>query len=134
MFKRVCSPINISLFGLFAILALTYYFGLRTSHQRLQQQADIDAQKLSQYINSELSRFQHIPHLLTSHYLIRQSLSSAEGLERLNQLLLDITKTSGANDVYVMDNLAPSSQPVTMGHRKVLSVAITHFVITSSKL
>ncbi|MCE0557967.1 ATP-binding protein [Motilimonas sp. E26] len=105
MFKRVCSPINISLFGLFAILALTYYFGLRTSHQRLQQQADIDAQKLSQYINSELSRFQHIPHLLTSHYLIRQSLSSAEGLERLNQLLLDITKTSGANDVYVMDNL-----------------------------
>lgn len=104
MLKRVLSPLYLTLLGLIVVLVITFYWGLRSAHQHLQQQADLDAQKFSQYINNELSRYQHIPHLLTSHYLIRQGVSAEQGNDSLNQLLLDITKTSGANDVYVMDH------------------------------
>ncbi len=105
MIKRFFSPIFFYLLGLFVLLSLTFYIGTGLSHQNLLALAKQDAENFGQYINNELSRYQHIPQLLTSHYLIRQGLTAEEqDKKELNHLLLDITKTSGANDVYVMDS------------------------------
>ncbi len=101
--KRIWLTLALYLLGLVVVLMLTFFLGSRISHKTLQQQAQLEADNLSQYISNELTRFQNIPQLLASNYLIRRGIIGDADSDELNHLLLDISQSSGADDIYVMN-------------------------------
>ena len=108
--KRVSIFILLYLMGLCVVLFVLHYQLTLSFHQNSQQQAQVEADNLSQYINGKLARFQNIPGLLASNYLIRQGVgrnqqdvASKADQEGLNHLLLEISQSAGADDVYLMN-------------------------------
>ena len=88
-------------------LGVTLFAGIslyqRSLYIELDQKVKYEAQNVSTYFNKELARYAHIPELLTNHYQIRQVLQSNSGAQALSLLLLDIAKTTGAGEVYVLN-------------------------------
>ncbi len=101
--KRVSVFILLYLIGLSLVLFVLHYQLTLSFHQNSQQQAQVEVESLSQYINSRLARFQNIPGLLASNYMIRQGVGGNADQEGLNHLLLEIGQSAGADDVYLMD-------------------------------
>lgn len=101
--QRLHFYLFLALSGLILLLVTTFFVATGLQEEHKQQQAYYHAQKLSQYINSELTRFQEIPELVSSNYMIRQALSG-HPVQGLNHLLLEIAHSSGSDhEVYVMD-------------------------------
>lgn len=101
--KKLYSFVTLFIAGLLFVFILTALVTQRYWFQRLDQQVSTEAVNVSQYFNKQLERYQHIPDLLTSHYQIRQVLKQETQTYALSKILLDIQKTSGASDVYVLD-------------------------------
>ncbi|NIY83895.1 sensor histidine kinase [Vibrio hepatarius] len=101
--KKLYSFVTLFIAGLLFVFILTALVTQRYWFQRLDQQVSSEAVNVSQYFNKQLERYQHIPDLLTSHYQIRQVLKQETQTYALSKILLDIQKTSGASDVYVLD-------------------------------
>lgn len=101
--KKLYSFLTLFIAGLLFVIILTALITQRYWFQRLDQQVSTEAVNVSQYFNKQLERYQHIPDLLTSHYQIRQVLKQETQTYALSKILLDIQKTSGASDVYVLD-------------------------------
>ncbi|OPX55196.1 hypothetical protein BTE48_10435 [Oceanospirillum multiglobuliferum] len=92
------------LFGWCVLLSFTLYDSFKRSHQQQRQQVQQAVENLSQYLNNELGRFENIPRLLASNYMIRKGLEDNLGSDELNHLLLEVASSSGDNnDVYVMN-------------------------------
>ncbi|WP_220495734.1 sensor histidine kinase [Oceanospirillum sediminis] len=90
--------------GLIILLSIIFYLITGAQHIQQQKLADYHADKLSQYINNELNRFQAIPELLASNYMIIKSLSDNRVNPDLNHLLLEIAHSSGSDHaIYLMD-------------------------------
>lgn len=101
--KKLYSFFALFVFGLVAVIFTTALFAERYWYLKLHQQVSTEAVNMSQYFNQQLERYRHIPELLTSHYQIRQVLQQESHTNALSKILLDIAKTSGASDVYVLD-------------------------------
>lgn len=92
------------LFGWCAVLSFTLYDDFKASHQHQHQQVQQAVENLSQYLNNELRRFENIPQLLASNYMIRKGLQDNLGSDELNHLLLEVASSSGDNsEIYVMN-------------------------------
>lgn len=112
--------------GLIPVLLVTFYLTSDLAYREARQQARYEANNVAEYINSELARYQNIPQLLASNYLIRKTLQDQASREQvttqsteatlqtkantqqtdtaeLNRLLMEIGESAGADDVYVMD-------------------------------
>lgn len=96
--------IGIFFVGLAAIALIGGALYQRSVYTELSQRVNTEAKSVSNYFNNQLQRYHHIPELLTNHYQIRQVFQRQAHANELNWLLLDIAKTSGASDVYVLDS------------------------------
>lgn len=96
--------IGIFFVGLAAIALIGGALYQRSVYTELSQRVNTEAKSVSNYFNNQLQRYHHIPELLTNHYQIRQVFQRQAHANELNLLLLDIAKTSGASDVYVLDS------------------------------
>lgn len=96
--------IGIFFVGLAAIALIGGALYQRSVYTELSQRVNTEAKSVSNYFNNQLQRYHHIPELLTNHYQIRQVFQRQAHAHELNLLLLDIAKTSGASDVYVLDS------------------------------
>ncbi len=107
--KRLPLLILLYLAGLLLTLGLTFTIASDLAYQEANRKAQYEADNVAEYINSELARYRNIPQLLSSNYLIRKSLSSLPSRQskedsELNQLLLEISESSGTDDLYVLNN------------------------------
>lgn len=113
--KRLPLLLYIYLLGLIPVLLLTFYLASDYAYHEARKKAQYEADNVAEYINSELARYQNIPQLLTSNYLIRKTLqenltyqqsdsSQASDNTELNRLLMEISASAGADDVYVMNS------------------------------
>ncbi len=112
--KRLTLLLLSYLLGLILVLVLTFYLASDFAYREARQQAQYEADNVAEYINSELARYQNIPQLLASNYLIRKTLQDQAEFNQntsalqadtteLNRLLMEIGESAGADDIYVMD-------------------------------
>ncbi|MGR3982959.1 sensor histidine kinase [Pseudoalteromonas sp. 1181_04] len=89
---------------LISVLLLSFLFGRHYDLSQAKQQAELQVGQLRNYLDTELSRFATIPHLVTDNQLLTAFLSDTDQpVQPINNYLADIQQASGASDVYVLN-------------------------------
>ncbi|WP_394126650.1 ATP-binding protein [Vibrio hepatarius] len=101
--RRFAFLVGIFLLGLAIVVLVGGALYQRSLYLELHQRVSQEAKSVSNYFNNQLQRYNHIPELLTSHYQIRNAFLNDNSIQDLSLLLLDIAKTSGASDVYILN-------------------------------
>ena len=95
---------------LIVLLLVSFLFGRHYDLTQAQQQAQRQVNQLSHYLETELTRFAAIPHLVTDNQLLTAFISDInldadnQAVQPINNYLADIQQASGASDVYVLNN------------------------------
>lgn len=94
--------------GLFAILKLTYWMHLHQGKVAIQQQSEKQLKELVSFLDGALSRYESIPHVLSTNPMLANVLNdqqNPEKIQKLNLYLEEIQHITEASDIYLIDAL-----------------------------
>ncbi|MCG9698321.1 ATP-binding protein [Shewanella sp. Isolate11] len=93
-------------FGLVVILRFAYWFHLEHGYQETQQQSQIQMKEIMTTISASLSRYQSIPHVLSTNPLLADALLHQDDVSTiapLNNYLQEIQSITEALDIYLVN-------------------------------
>ncbi|AVV86078.1 sensor histidine kinase [Shewanella putrefaciens] len=94
--------------GLFAILKLTYWIHLHQGKIEIQTQSEQQLKELVSFLDGALSRYESIPHVLSTNPMLAQVLNDQQNpqkVQELNLYLEEIQHVTEASDIYLIDAL-----------------------------
>ncbi|MDX1283059.1 ATP-binding protein [Shewanella colwelliana] len=104
--KKYLSVTFIVLLGLVAILRLAYWFHLEIGYQQTQTQSKAQIKELMSFMSGSLSRYESIPHVLSTNPLLANALranTNSEVIKPLNHYLEEVQSITEALDIYLIN-------------------------------
>ena len=105
--KRLLTTIII-VSGLFITLKLTYWYQFQTGENRIFKQSQQQLSELVTFLDSVLSRYENIPHVLSDNPLLTEVLREQEDQAKVNKLNLyfeELKRVTEASDIYLINVL-----------------------------
>ncbi|NRD31399.1 sensor histidine kinase [Shewanella sp. DC2-4] len=94
--------------GLFATLKLTYWVHLHQGKIEIQKQSEKQLKELVSFLDGALSRYESIPHVLSTNPMLANVLNDQQNLDKVQELNLyleEIQHVTEASDIYLIDAL-----------------------------
>ena len=104
--KKYLSVILLITLGLFVILRLAYWFHLENGYHDTKQQSGAQLKELVSFLSGSLSRYQSIPHVLSTNPLLANALlrqDDPDTIKPLNQYLQEIQSITESLDIYLIN-------------------------------
>lgn len=94
--------------GLLATLKLTYWAHLHQGKIEIQKQSEKQLKELVSFLDGALSRYESIPHVLSTNPMLANVLNDQQNLKKIQELNLyleEIQHVAEASDIYLIDAL-----------------------------